>query len=180
MGMKFRNANEVDSFRLSAFLSIQWAVLYSARFEMRDLTILADQMHGVARVQHDMNDALSSTLIAEENGLIIAALTTRDSGDGVMRITSLYVEQSVQQQGIASELMEMARFEYGDAWLTYCDVETDNKPAVTFFEKMGLVRSGENRKVELGGKMIEIDVLALCTRSAEEFAQGLADTRKSA
>lgn len=187
MGMNFRNANELDSFRLSAFLSIQWAVQYAKRFDMRDLSLLSDQMHGVARIQRDMTDPKAQTILVEENGLIVAALEYRDSGDGVLRISNLFVERCVQRQGLARRLVEMARDQFGDtfgqAWLTYCDVEADNKEAQAFFSEMGLELSGESRKVELGGKMVEIVVMAQCTRSAEEFADSmnaLIEQRKSA
>lgn len=187
MGINFRNANELDSFRLSAFLSIQWAVHYSARFEMRDLSILSDQLHGVARVQHDMGDPESCAIVAEENGLIVGALEYRNSGDGVLRISNIFVEPSSQRQGLARRMIDMARAAFtdsvGQAWLTYCDVEADNEAALAFFTEMGLELSGETRKVELGGKMVKIIVMAQCTRSTQEFAESmseLVEQRKSA
>jgi len=92
---------------------------------------------------HDLGLATETTWVAERGGRLAGFLVARTAG-GEAEILNVVVDKTQRRLGVASSLLETARFEFVASSVSrvFLEVRESNRGALEFYAKFGFTRHG--------------------------------------
>jgi diamine N-acetyltransferase len=162
----FRQANPVDAECLSVLAKQVWLHTYAAEGISPVIARYVLDELNVGKFANILTQENSTVLVAEVYGNTVGFAVMNmgvacPSGGPSVEVALLYVQEHFARQGIGSSLLrecqQLARQRTGSStyWLT---VNAKNLPAIAFYAKQGLVKTG-TAYFELGGEKHENHVM---------------------
>jgi diamine N-acetyltransferase len=162
----FRQANLADAERLSVLASQVWLHTYATDGISPVIARYVLDEFSVSKFATTLTQENSTVLVAEVDANIVGyglvnVGSACPAGDSSVEVASLYVQEHFARQGIGSALLrecqQLALQHTGSSafWLT---VNAENFPAIAFYSKHGLVKTG-TAYFELGGEKHENHVM---------------------
>jgi ribosomal protein S18 acetylase RimI-like enzyme len=136
-----RAATAADLPAVSELLARTWHATYDGIYGPGRVAELTARWHSPGRLAAQLADPVTTILVAEAPGGIVATATVRLEGD-VAVLDRLYVAPDAQRSGLGTRLLDACVALHRGAREMRLEVEPRNEGAVRFYSRHGFVVTG--------------------------------------
>ena len=132
-----RDAEAADLPAVRALLVETWHATYDGIYGWQRVAEITNAWHSLENLAAQLGRDQGSFLVALMGDEIVGTASARREPDHAALLTRLYVLPSHQGQGVGHTLLQVALACFPDAPVARLEVESQNEPAITFYERMG-------------------------------------------
>ena len=150
MTAEIRRARPGEEAAVSRLLGEVWHATHDAELGRDKVAEITAKWHTPALLRAQIDDPAKCFLVAEaaDGDLVGHAMSWLDDGAAI-NLLRLYVLPGWQGRGLGSRLLAAAVADYPAGRLLRLEVQRENKPAIRFYERMGMRVAGDT--AERGG-----------------------------
>lgn len=143
-----RPATEPDLPALRRLLAETWHATYNALLGPDHVTEITDAWHAIPVLRGQIDQSGSAFLVAEQNGMLVGHVHTREEPGGLVYLGRLYVHPGHQRHGTGRRLPRTALDRHPTATRVWLRVAAENTQAVAFYHREGfaIVNETTDRK----------------------------------
>jgi ribosomal protein S18 acetylase RimI-like enzyme len=132
-----RDAEAADLPAVRALLVETWHATYDGIYGWRRVAEITNAWHSPDALRAQLGRDEGVFLVALVGAEIVATASARPERDGAALLTRLYVLPARQGVGIGRTLLQVALACFPQAPVARLEVESQNEPAIAFYERMG-------------------------------------------
>lgn len=132
-----RDAEAADLPAVRALLVETWHATYDAIYGWQRVAEITNAWHSLENLKAQLGRDEGVFLVALVGEEIVATASARQERDRAALLTRLYVLPNRQGVGIGRTLLQVALACFPDAPVARLEVESQNEPAIAFYERMG-------------------------------------------
>lgn len=132
-----RDAEAADVPAVRALLVETWHATYDGIYGWRRVAEITNAWHSLENLRGQLGRDEGVFLVALVGEEVIATASARLERDGAALLTRLYVLPTWQGVGIGRTLLQVALARFPKAPVARLEVESQNEPAIAFYERMG-------------------------------------------
>lgn len=136
-GLIIRDAEAADIAAVRALLVETWHATYDAIYGWQRVAEITNAWHSPENLGAQLARGEGCFLVALIGEEIVATASARREPDHAALLTRLYVLPRHQGQGVGRTLLQVALACFPDAPVVRLEVESQNEPAIAFYERMG-------------------------------------------
>jgi ribosomal protein S18 acetylase RimI-like enzyme len=136
-GLIIRDAEAADLPAVRALLVETWHATYDGIYGWQRVAEITNAWHSLENLKAQLGRDEGVFLVALVGEEIVATASARQERDGAALLTRLYVLPTRQGVGIGRTLLQVALACFPEAPVARLEVESQNEPAITFYERMG-------------------------------------------
>lgn len=136
-GLTIRDAAAADLPAVRALLVETWHATYDGIYGWQRVAEITNAWHSLDSLTAQLGRDNSAFLIAQVGDEIIATASARMETDRSVLLTRLYVLPTYQGVGVGRTLLQVILACFPLAPVARLEVESQNEPAITFYERMG-------------------------------------------
>lgn len=136
-GIIIRDAEAADLSAVRALLVDTWHATYDGIYGWRRVAEISNAWHSLENLNAQLGRESGVFLVALTGGKIIATSSARIEQDRAAMLTRLYVLPAWQGIGVGRTLLQVTLACFPQAPVARLEVESQNEPAIAFYERMG-------------------------------------------
>ena len=136
-GLVIRDAEAADVPAVRALLVETWHATYDGIYGWRRVAEMTNAWHSPESLHSQLGREEGVFLVGLVGEEIVATASARPERDGAALLTRLYVLPARQGVGIGRTLLQVALACFPQAPVARLEVESQNEPAIAFYERMG-------------------------------------------
>lgn len=136
-GLIIRDAVAADLPAIRGLLVETWHATYDGIYGWQRVAEITNAWHSLESLSAQLGRGGGAFLVALVGDEIVATASARQEADGTAMLTRLYVQPLWQGVGIGRTLLQVALACFPQAPVARLEVESQNEPAIAFYERMG-------------------------------------------
>lgn len=136
-GLIIRDAEAADLPVVRALLVETWHATYDGIYGWQRVAEITNAWHSLDNLAAQLGRENGAFLVALVGSEIIGTASARLERDNAALLTRLYVLPTYQGIGIGRTLLQVALACFPHAPVARLEVESQNEPAIAFYERMG-------------------------------------------
>jgi ribosomal protein S18 acetylase RimI-like enzyme len=136
-GLVIRDAEAADLPAVRAMLVETWHATYDGIYGWRRVAEITNAWHSLENLSAQLGREDGAFLVALIGEEIVATSSARPEPDRAALLTRLYVLPQYQGVGIGRTLLQVTLACFPHAPVARLEVESQNEPAIAFYERMG-------------------------------------------
>ena len=136
-GLIIRDAEAADLPAVRALLVETWHATYDGIYGWQRVAEITNAWHSLDNLAAQLGRESGAFLVALVGSEIIATASARVERDRAALLTRLYVLPTYQGIGIGRTLLQVTLACFPHAPVARLEVESQNEPAIVFYERMG-------------------------------------------
>jgi ribosomal protein S18 acetylase RimI-like enzyme len=136
-GLIIRDALAADLPAVRGLLVETWHATYDGIYGWQRVAEITNAWHSLENLGSQLEREGETFLIALVGEEIVATSSARLERDRAALLTRLYVLPAYQGIGIGRTLLQVTLAHFPQAPVARLEVESQNEPAITFYERMG-------------------------------------------
>lgn len=136
-GLIIRDAEAADLPAVRALLVETWHATYDGIYGWRRVAEITNAWHSLETLAAQLDRESGAFLVALIGEAFVATASARPEPDGTALLTRLYVLPQYQGVGIGRTLLQVTLACFPQAPVARLEVESQNEPAIAFYERMG-------------------------------------------
>jgi ribosomal protein S18 acetylase RimI-like enzyme len=136
-GLIIRDAEAADLPAVRALLVETWHATYDGIYGWQRVAEITNAWHSLDNLSAQLGRESGAFLVALVGSEIIATASARIEQDRAALLTRLYVLPTYQGIGIGRTLLQVTLACFPHAPVARLEVESQNEPAIVFYERMG-------------------------------------------
>ncbi len=136
-GLIIRDATSADLPAVRSLLVETWHATYDGIYGWRRVAEITNAWHSLDALSAQLGRESGIFLIALLGHEVVGTASARREPDRAALLTRLYVLPARQGEGIGRTLLQVALACFPDAPVARLEVESQNEPAIAFYERMG-------------------------------------------
>ena len=132
-----RDAEAADLPAVRALLVETWHATYDGIYGWQRVAEITNAWHSLDALAAQLGRESGVSLVALIGEEVVGTASARSEPDHAALLTRLYVLPARQGEGIGRTLLQVALACFPDAPVARLEVESQNEPAITFYERMG-------------------------------------------
>jgi len=136
-GLTIRDAEAADLPAVRGLLVETWHATYDGIYGWQRVAEITNAWHSLDSLTAQLGRENGAFLVALVGGEIIATASARIERDRAALLTRLYVLPTYQGVGVGRTLLQVVLACFPQAPVARLEVESQNEPAIAFYERMG-------------------------------------------
>jgi ribosomal protein S18 acetylase RimI-like enzyme len=136
-GLSIRDAAAADLPAVRALLVETWHATYDGIYGWQRVAEITNAWHSLDNLTAQLGREGGAFLIAELGAELVATASARLEPDRSVLLTRLYVLPTYQAVGVGRTLLQVVLACFPLAPVARLEVESQNEPAIAFYERMG-------------------------------------------
>lgn len=136
-GLIIRDAEAADLSAVRGLLVETWHATYDGIYGWQRVAEITNAWHSLDTLGAQLGRESGVFLVGMLGNEIVATASARQERDGAAMLTRLYVLPARQGVGIGRTLLQVTLACFPQAPVARLEVETQNEPAIAFYERMG-------------------------------------------
>jgi ribosomal protein S18 acetylase RimI-like enzyme len=136
-GLIIRDAEAADLPAVRALLVETWHATYDGIYGWRRVAEITNAWHSLENLSQQLGRESGAFLVGLVGDELVATSSARLERDRAALLTRLYVLPQYQGVGIGRTLLQVTLACFPQAPVARLEVESQNEPAIAFYERMG-------------------------------------------